>query len=231
MLQAVLFDFNGVIIDDEHLQYGSEMEVLAAEEGIQITREQYFERYLGLDDAAFFLAVLRDQGRVRTLAEIQPLMRRKVEVYLGYLDQGIRLFPGVEALVRDLAAEVPLAICSGAPRQEIETVLAMAGLTDCFTEVVTAQEVEKGKPDPAIFLEGWRRLRRNATQLSPAGCLVIEDSPRGVQAARAAGMASLAVTNSSSAAHLAQADRVVHSLEQVSVADLGQLVEASTKRS
>ena len=228
MLQAVLFDFNGVIIDDEHLQYGSEMEVLAAEEGIQITREQYFERYLGLDDAAFFLAVLRDQGRARTLAEIQPLMRRKVEVYLGYLDQGIRLFPGVEALVRDLAAEVPLAICSGAPRQEIETVLAMAGLTGCFTEVVTAQEVEQGKPDPAIFLEGWRRLQRTAPQLSPAGCLVIEDSPRGVQAARAAGMASLAVTNSSTAEHLAGADRVVQSLEQVSVADLGQLVETNT---
>lgn len=225
MLQAVLFDFNGVIVDDEHLQHGSEVEVLAAEEGIRITREQYFERYLGLDDAAFFQAVLRDHGRQRSHQQLQRLMQRKVEVYLGYLEQGVCIFPGVAALVQELAADYPLAICSGAPRREIAAVLAKAGLTRCFDQVVTFEDVETGKPDPAIFLEGLTRLRRGATELIPPGCLVIEDAPRGVQAARAAGMACLAVTNSSAAGELAAAHRVVDSLAQVTPEDLRRLVD------
>jgi len=226
MLQAVLFDFNGVILDDERLQLSAEMEALAAEEQIRITEQQYFEHYLGLDDAAFFLAVLADHGMPRARDQIGHLLRRKVEVYLGYLDQGIRLFPGVEALVRQLAERYPMAICSGAPRKEIEAVLALADLASCFGEVVTFEDVERGKPDPTIFLEGMRRLRPRESALEAAGCLVIEDSPRGVEAAVSAGMTCLAVTNSAETADLtaAGARQVVGSLEQVSAGDLRGLV-------
>lgn len=223
MLQAVLFDFNGVIVDDEHLQYSSEMEALAAD-GVQITEAQYYERYLGLDDGAFFRAVLADHGRQASGELLRRVMARKVEVYLGYLERGVRLFPGVEALARELAARYPLAICSGAPRREIRAVLEVAGLSACFAQIVTFEDVPAGKPDPAVFLEGMSRLRPTTPDLSPAGCLVIEDSPRGLDAARAASMASLAVTNSSAAAELAASSRVVNSLADVSVADLEALV-------
>ncbi len=223
MLQAVLFDFNGVIVDDEHLQYSSEMEALAAD-GVHITEAQYYERYLGLDDEAFFRAVLADHGRPASGELLRRVMARKVEVYLGYLDGGTRLFPGVAALARALAARYPLAICSGAPRREIEAVLDVAGLAHCFAHIATFEDVPAGKPDPAVFLEGMRRLGGAAPALTTAGCLVIEDSPRGVAAARAAGMACLAVTTSSDAGELAAATRVVQSLADVSVADLEALV-------
>ena len=229
MLQAVLFDFNGVIVDDEHLQYGSEVEVLAAREGIRITRDQYFQRYLGLDDMAFFRAVLMDHQRPCTAATLGELMQCKVEVYLGYLAQGVRLFAGVEALVRELAAQVPLAICSGAPRQEILAVLAIAGLSSCFQQVVTFEDVERGKPDPGIYLKGLHRLRQRHPRLTPGRTLVIEDAPRGVQAARAAGMVCLAVTNSVAAEELAAAHQVVQCLDQVSPADLHLLVEQNVE--
>lgn len=226
MLQAVLFDFNGVIVDDEHLQYQAVAAALA-EDGLALSRQQYFAHYLGLDDAACLVAVLRDRGEPSCPPQrLRRLLRRKLELYLRWLQDGERgdpgrqvcLFPGVESLVRDLAADRPLAICSGAPRDEIEAVLATTRLRDCFTRVVTAADVPAGKPDPAIFLRAAELLG-----LPPQGCLVIEDSPRGVEAARAAGMRCVALTNSSPAGDLQRADRIVKSLEQVTPADLEAL--------
>src|SRR5256886_9611509 len=107
------------------------------------------------------------------------------------------------------------AIASGALRREIALILAQAGLTRAFAAIVSAEDVEEGKPSPAAFLGALERLREGAPDLAAEQCLVVEDSRAGVEAARRAGMRCLAVTNSYPAEALAAADLVVRSLEEV----------------
>jgi len=121
----------------------------------------------------------------------------------------------VPEFVRAAAARVPLAIASGALRREIALILAQAGLTRAFAAIVSAEDVEEGKPSPATFLCALARLRERVPDLAAEHCLVVEDSRAGIEAARRAGMRCLAVTNSYAAEALADADLVVRSLEEV----------------
>ena len=222
MLRAVIFDFNGVIIDDERLHFRMFQRVLE-EEGAGLTEREYFTTYLGLDDRGCFAAVLSDAGRPTRIEDVAPLVERKARYYLGEIEHNLVLFPGVAALVAELAREFELAICSGARQHEIECVLDRTGMRAAFGVVVSADQIHAGKPDPAGYLWTLRELQARVTNLSAAECVVIEDTPAGVRAARAAGMRCLAVTNSTAAANLAHADRVVTSLEHVSRADLAAL--------
>lgn len=228
-LRAVVFDFNGVIIDDEQLHFRAAAEVLG-ELGLSLSERAYFDDYLALDDKGLFVAVLADQrGKAPGAAETAQLVQRKADAYLRLLEGRIRLFPGVVDLVRDLAPVLPLAINSGALRPEIDTVLAWADLTDCFVAIVSAEEVRACKPEPEGYLMALERLRRvrpELADLAAGQCLVIEDAPSGIRAARAAGMRCLAVANSRSAADLAQADWVRPTLEGLDRGALSQLFTA-----
>src|SRR2546426_4852097 len=209
--RALIFDFDGVIVDDEPLHLAAFQEALAAE-GITLTREAYYARYLGFDDHDAIVEALREAGRPVTPERAEALMAAKAGHFLDLVRDGVRIFPGVPEFVRAAAARVPLAIASGALRREIELILAHAGLTAAFTAIVSAEDVEEGKPSPEVFRCALGRLRDRVTDLAPEHCLVIEDSRPGVEAARRAGMRCLAVTNSYSATELADADLVVQSL-------------------
>ena len=216
VLKAVFFDFNGVIVNDEPLHLELFRRVLD-EEGIALSEEEYDAKYLGYDNRKCFVAALTDAGQAEQAgddAHITALMARKMNYYLDAINERFLLFPGVVELVRKLAATYPMAIVSGAMRDEIEKVLTRGGLRDCFRLIITSDDISTGKPDPEGYLKALAMLN-SITQatIQPDECLVIEDSVAGVQAAKSAGMRCLAVTNSYPAEKLNRADWIVPSLD------------------
>jgi HAD superfamily hydrolase (TIGR01509 family) len=218
MLRAIIFDFNGVIIDDEPLHLELFRRVLG-EEGLGLTDADYHEKYLGYDDRGCFVAALTDAGRAQAAAEatfINGLIARKAVYYRQAIDERL-LFPGVVEFVRRAARRFPLAIVSGALRPEIELVLGRGRIRDCFSVIIAAEDVSECKPHPEGYLKALAALNAHPsaqTAIQPAECLVIEDSVAGVEAARRAGMRCLAVTNSYRAEELAGADWVTASLAE-----------------
>lgn len=217
-LKAIIFDFNGVIVDDEPLHLELFRKVLL-EEGLFLSDEDYHEKYLGYDDRACFIEALCDNSRTPDAADdlfIQELIDRKAEYYRQAIQERMLLFPGVVDLVRRSAAEFPLAIASGALKSEIEWVLQQGEMREYFRVIVAAEDVSACKPDPEGYNKALEMLNAAlATELQPHECLVIEDSVAGVEAAKAAGMRCLAVTNSYKAEELQAADKVVNSLAAV----------------
>lgn len=223
-LRAIIFDFNGVIVDDEPLHLELFREVLAAER-IVLTDADYHDKYLGYDDRGCFTAALRDAGRAEDASNeafIAELIERKAALYVKAIEDRCLLFPGVVELTRRLAGKYPLAIASGALRNEIEIVLSRGGLRDCFREIIAAEDVTVCKPDPEGYVKALAALNAEQTIL-PGECLVIEDSVAGVEAARRAEMRCLAVTNSYAAEALKEADWIVASLADI---DLESMFDA-----
>jgi beta-phosphoglucomutase len=218
MLRAVIFDFNGIIVDDEPIHFRLFQKVLG-EEGIVLTEEAYYARYLGFDDRGAFTAGFRENGRPLDDTNLHRLIDRKAAYYQDAIREQVAIFPGVKDLVASLGGILPLGVASGALRQEIETILQTAGLLDHFDVIVSAEDVTRGKPEPEIFLKALAAF--NAPQknspIGPADCVVIEDSKEGVRGARRAGMKCLAVTNSHPAELLGEANAVVSSLEEVTL--------------
>lgn len=215
MFKAIIFDFNGVIVDDEPLHLELFRAVLS-EEGIPLTDEEYQAKYLGFDDRGCFQAVLWDAGREAESTDetrIAALIERKASLYVEAIKERYLLFPGVVELVKRLAEQYSMAIASGALRNEIEIVLAQGGIRECFREIVAAEDVSACKPDPEGYLKALALLNAGHPETINAGeCLVIEDSVAGIEAAKRAGMHCLAVTNSYPSEKLSQADRIVSSL-------------------
>ncbi|HEY1266128.1 MAG TPA: HAD family phosphatase [Candidatus Binatia bacterium] len=219
MLKAVIFDFNGVLVDDEPIHFELFRKVLA-EEGLTLTKEMYLERYMGMDDRGCFRAVFEDNGRQLSDAQVPHLIRRKAAYYRDTIAERIVIFPGVKRLVPELAARFPLAVASGALRAEIEMILQVAGLKDCFQVIASAEDVDHGKPHPEVFIKALRGLNEKQREpIRASECLVIEDTKDGLAAAHRAGIKCLAVTNSYPAAEL-EAEAVVDSLEEVTIPSL-----------
>jgi len=222
MLRAIIFDFNGIIVDDEPIHFELFQRVLK-EEGISLTEADYYARYLGCDDRGAFTTAYREHVRALSPSKLAQLIDRKAAYYQEDIKTKMRVFPGVQTLVPDLAKKLPLAIASGALRNEIEVILSSIGLFDEFRAIVSAEDVTRGKPAPDIFLKALARLNialNSDHAISAAECLVIEDSKEGIRGARRAGMKCLAVTNSHPAELLNDADCIVSSLEGVSHPEL-----------
>jgi beta-phosphoglucomutase len=224
--RAIIFDFDGVIADSEPLHLAAFQRVLAAE-GITLTHDAYYARYLGYNDHDAIVAALDEAGIAAPPERVAALMAAKAADYLARARAGAALFPGVAEFVRATAERVPLAIASGALRHEIELVLGGAALEGAFAAIVSAEDVREGKPSPEGFLRAFDLLARRVSALTAAECLVIEDSTAGVEGARRAGMRCLAVTNSHAARELEGADLIVSSLEGVGWDRLTALFAAS----
>jgi beta-phosphoglucomutase len=191
----VLFDFNGVLVDDESYHWRAFRDVLAPL-GARVTRRLYDRRYLAWDDRAACRLALRD-ARVapsrRGAAAVRRLVARKRRLFRARLRRdGIGVEAGGARLVRALARDTALAVVSSAARVEIETPLRRAGLRRFFRVIVAAEDVRRSKPDPAPYRAALRRLGLHG----PSGCVAIEDSPGGIAAARAAGLPVLGVATS-----------------------------------
>jgi HAD superfamily hydrolase (TIGR01509 family) len=219
MLRAIIFDFNGIIVDDEPIHFELFRRVLG-EEGIDLTQADYYARYLGFDDRGAFTAAYREHGRSLDEKLLARLIDRKAVYYQNEIRNKVRIFPGVEKLVTTLVPVLPLAVASGALRREIDTILSTAGLLNHFTVIISAEDVNHGKPEPEIFFKALARLNgqvENGHFIDAADCVVIEDSKEGIRAALRAGMKCLAVSNSHPPDLLQEANAVVKSLETVSL--------------
>jgi len=224
MLRAVIFDFDGVITDSEILHFRAFNTVLASH-GFELSKHEYYKDYLGLSDKDCFKALI-GEGRLPVQeSHIPALIQQKTQLFEKLARTEGKIIEGVREFLALLTkAQVPIAICSGALRPEIELILEEAGLRDGFDVIVSTEEVHRGKPDPEGFLLALQKLNEVwPDPIAPECCIVVEDSHWGLQAARAAGMHTIAVTNTYDAAQLKQADKVVHRLDDLTLGDLRQI--------
>jgi beta-phosphoglucomutase len=215
--EAVVFDFDGVIVDTEPLHFQALRRVLEPL-GIGLSWPEYVDAYLGFDDRDAFAEVFRARGRTLDGKRLKDLVAAKSGVFQDVIRDGVRPYPGAVSLIASLhASGLPLAISSGALRSDIAPILARLGIAHCFSVVVAADDVRKSKPDPEPYSLAFAELRRAhpATLSEPGKCLAVEDTPAGIRSAKLAGLRVLAVTNSFGAKDLAEADAVTSSLETV----------------
>jgi beta-phosphoglucomutase-like phosphatase (HAD superfamily) len=224
MIRALIFDFNGVLVDDEHVHFELFREVLG-EEGVAIDARQYHERYLGLDDRGCFEAALVEAGQGADGARLDGLVSRKARRYVEVAAAGLRYFPDAAECLTRLAGRWPLAINSGALRAEIEFALDRLGCRGRVAVIVSAEDTTRCKPDPEGYLLALDGLRRQSSagngngvslaDLGPEHCLVVEDSLAGVASAKGAGMWAVGITHTYDAEALreAGADAIIDGLE------------------
>jgi beta-phosphoglucomutase len=224
-LQAVVFDFDGVLADTEPLHLRVFQDALGRR-GIALTSADYYERYLGFDDGDVFRTAARDHGLTWDEGEISALVRDKSACFRAEAARHPVLFTGVAGRVRAWAAAVPIAIASGAFRDEIEAILGASGLRDLFQVIVGAGETPNGKPAPDPYRAALEQLGQRQPgpagglapdALLPARSVAVEDSVWGIEAAHRAGMKVVAVTTSHPRERLTAADAVVSSFEDLSL--------------
>ncbi|MBI4885982.1 MAG: HAD family phosphatase [Acidobacteria bacterium] len=222
-LQAIVFDFDGVIANSEPLHLRAFQRTLA-EQGLPLSAEDYYARYLGYDDVGLFEALARDRAVALGAGQVAALVARKAAALQDLLEDAQVLFPGASAFVRAAAAEVPLAIASGALRHEIVEILDAAGLGDLFAVIVAAGDTPHSKPSPAPYQLAFEQLRqRTGRALDPARSVAIEDSRWGLESARGAGLRCVGLTTSYPAGELDGAELVVSGLDALSVPMLDRL--------
>jgi HAD superfamily hydrolase (TIGR01509 family) len=223
-LQAIIFDFDGVIADSEPLHLKAFQRALA-EEGLALDEAEYFNRYLGYDDVGVFEAIARDRALAWTAGRVTELVARKGMKLQALISGGEVLFPGVPAFIRAAAAAVPVAIASGALRHEIVQILESAALDELFAAIVASGDTPASKPSPAPYLLAFERLQERAAQkLDPRRCVAIEDSLWGLESARQAGLRCVGVTTSYTAVELPGAELVVEGLHALTLPMLDALV-------
>lgn len=220
-LRAAVFDFDGVIVDSEPLHYRSLHDALA-EDGVAITREEYWSIYLAYDDRGAIRRALEHHGQPAAPGRIEAIVERKVARFAELIPE-IPVFAGAPELVRALAAELPVAIASGARHEEIEQILGGLGLRDAFSAIVGAEDAPRTKPDPAPYQRAAQLLAARAGGLACAECVAFEDSLPGIASALGAGMRVVGVTNSYPAPKLQSAQLVVGSLAELAPGELRAL--------
>jgi beta-phosphoglucomutase len=222
-LQAIVFDFDGVIANSEPLHLRAFQQALASE-GIELSSADYYAHYLGYDDVGLFKTLAKDRGLVVNDEYVTALVARKGERMQALLRSGSVLFPGATDFIRLAAAAVPIAIASGALRHEIDEVIDAAGVSDLFVTIVAAGDTPQSKPSPAPYRLALERLRETSGRnIDPRRAVAIEDSKWGLESAHGAGLRLVGVTNSYPAHELTGAELVVEGLRTLTLPDLDRL--------
>ena len=235
MLRAILFDFNGVLVDDEPIHFQLVARVLA-EEGLALDTVDYLAEFVGLPDRDCFAAAMRRAGVEPDPTRIVRLVARKASYYQQVMRrQGFPFFPGAVELVRSASGSgLMLGVVSGALGEEVEGALAQAGLRDAFKCVVAAEDVARGKPAPDAYLRALDEINSRPPLpqrlVHPHEVLAIEDTPRGLEAAVAAGLVTLGIAQTFSREALETADFVAEGLGGLSFDDLQRLYAEVSRR-
>lgn len=221
----MIFDFDGVLADSEPVHLHVFQTVLDSI-GIALSAEEYYARYLGYSDRDAFLHVLQDRGVAMDDRDIEALLETKKALFPTAIGDHA-LYPGAAECVARVAAHVPVAIASGALRQEIELILDRSGLRDHFPLIVAAGETPRSKPSPDPYARAFELLRERgavSARAEPAQVVAIEDSEWGLQSARGAGLRTLALLTSYTRDHLPSADAWLPSIGDVTIDRLEALV-------
>jgi beta-phosphoglucomutase len=195
MIRAVIFDFNGILADDDPIHMQAFRRV-AEEEGLFFSDEEYLDRYLPLNDRDCFQELWKSNGRSLQDCELGALIQRKSVYYFEAIERKQVLFKGAAEAIRAAAGRGPIAIASGARSGEIRHILGTAGLLECFSTIVAAEDVRHGKPDPEPFRLAFDRLKPVCADLEASQCLAVEDSIGGIHSALSAGIPCLGVAHS-----------------------------------
>lgn len=212
---AIIFDLDGVIVDSSAFHEGS-WNIWAKEYEVTLP-EGFFKKTFGMRNVNIIPTYLFPHA---TQEESWRMSNRKEEIFRELCAGKIVLLPGVHALV--LAAHkrgVPMAVASSTERKNIDLILQATGINQYFQAILASEDVQRGKPEPDVFLAAAERL-----SYSPSKCVVVEDAIVGIEAAKKAGMACLGVATTHPAAYLGQADRVVTRLTEITIDDLSQLI-------
>ena len=198
MIKSILFDFNGVIVDDEGIQREIYKELLAAE-GVEMTDEDFAASH-GMDDVTFVRAAYERKGKTVGEAKSQELINAKFTKWREVVGDNLPLFPGITDFVEKMSHEFALGVVSMEKRHQIEWILEQSGMAKHFSVIVSAEDVTACKPDPMSYRIGFNeidasRTARGHLPMTHSECLVIEDTAAGIMAARNADLPALGVTN------------------------------------
>ena len=209
MIDAVVFDLDGVLVDSEQVWDAAREELVRERGGRWHDRAQ--RDMMGMSSNEWSRYMHDELGLPEPPEEInEEVVRRMTGLYRGHLP----LLPGAREAVERLAERRPLGLATSSNRPILELVLELAGLAEYFHVTVSSEEVGRGKPAPDVYLEAARRLG-----LAPERCAAIEDSHNGIRSAHAAGMRVVAIPNRQfppDAGSLGLADVVLDSLEELS---------------
>ena len=201
MTSAIIFDFNGTLSDDEPIMCEIFIN-LFAEHGKPLSAQEYFDQLAGLSDPEIVRTWLGEDH-----PDIDDVIAERVNRYRAALGDGSSIHEHVREAVRYAAERVPLAICSGAARAEIEPVVEAAGLAECFRVIVASDDVVRGKPDPEGYLKTLRLLG------DPKDALVFEDTEAGIASAKAAGLPVIAKLGTLDPQRLREADELIDRID------------------
>jgi beta-phosphoglucomutase len=216
---AVIWDVDGTLVDTAELHFQAWL-ALAQELGKPFTRADFAATF-GWRNPEIIPKLF---GAEYTPRQVDELGAHKEQLYRREAERGVALLPGARVLLEALhVAAFAQAIGSSAPRENLELILRLTGTAHLFQAIVSMEDTTRGKPDPQVFLRAADKLR-----IAPEHCLVMEDAPAGVQAAKAGGMKCVAVTfighHSDETLRRAGADLIVPSLERVDVATVRRLL-------
>ena len=215
MNQGIIWDLDGVIVDSAPYHFKAWREFTAAK-GKVFTHED-FRKAFGMRNEDILVYIFGEKlkrGLLRTWSD------EKEERFRQLIQGKVKPFPGVFKLIRNLhAMDYKQAVASSTSLKNIHLILNALTNLAFFHAIISGEEVERGKPDPEVFLRAAKGM-----SLAPARCLVIEDAPAGIAAAKKAGMKAIGITNTVPEGKLSSADRVVRSLEEVDLKTIAQLL-------
>lgn len=214
-LQAVIFDLDGLLADTEPLHYASWNDVIKSEFGLDVSWDEYADHFIRRG-----LSIPEFMAQYRIVRDPKELWQLRSRRYLALVESDLRPMPGALDLLERLHSRVSLALASSSWQRHVEAVLRKLGATEFFDVIATGEMTPRVKPHPDIFLCTADRLH-----LEPTSCVVLEDAEKGVLAAAAAGMASVAVPTPHTRTHdFSSASAVVGSLEEVTLEMLAEVL-------
>ena len=231
MPKAIIFDFDGVIVDSEPLHYQAFV-LVGKSLNFEMTWEQYLNQYIGFDDRDAFrymLAQAIEGGHTPDIENVQKtldeLIEKKRITFEALAEMGTAAILGSVELIEEAHdAGLPIAIASGAVHADIDQMLNLLKIRDKFEIIVAADDVEHSKPDPTTFAMAFQKLSAKYPDagLTPETTIAIEDTRAGLDSAIGAGLQTLALTTTSPADVLHKAERVVEDLAGVTLATLNK---------
>lgn len=223
MIRAVIFDFDGVISDSEPAHYQAFNQLLADYE-ICLSKEQYYSKYLGTTDAELLRMVSTEYDTDYNGLSIDELVSRKAVIFVELIEKEDHIIEGVSQLLESLTKNnIRIAICSGASAEDLKVMLKGSNLEKYFEIIVSADDVDKGKPDPAGYTLALQKLNQaESNPIQPNQTAAIEDSHWGLKAAAAAGMHTIGVVGSYAAEELLMAELVIDSMTELKIEKLSE---------
>jgi beta-phosphoglucomutase len=207
MFKAVIFDMNGVIVDDESVHEAAFAKVLQ-QYGIILAHTDYMKLWFGKTDKDGFLAY-KNKPRLKNI-EIDDLVKEKQKEYLKNITGRIKSYPGVLELIKKLHRNYKLALVSNSSSQDVELILSHFGINNYFQAIVSLGDFKNAKPDPEPYCTAISRLNEQ-----PKNCLAIEDTSIGIASAKAAGLTCWAILTTSQRKQLKQADKIFSTFTEI----------------